>query len=302
MGQQSTLLAAVATALVVAQSSWVASAAEPRPTGPLGYEAAQNYVLSLINRDRKAAGLPAVVLDKPGSEAAQRHARDMATHGFTGHIGTDGSVPEQRYSESGGVHFSQENAACTFDGKPRKLEPAPRFDPAKLAALQKMFMDEKPPADGHRRNILTRSHNRIGIGLAQAIDTNQPCLVQEFVDAYGEYDALPQQARPHAKLRVTGSVSAPLIFGGIGISHAAAPKPLTVEQVSGAKSYAIPSPDTLYFPEGFKTPKPVKLDKNRFSLDWELPAKPGRYSVSVWAKEKGSSKLFMVSLRTLSVP
>jgi uncharacterized protein YkwD len=302
MGQRLELWAAIAASLVAAQSSCVAHAAEPRPTGPLGYEAAQSYVLSLINRDRKAAGLPAVVLDQPGSDAAQRHARDMATHGFTGHIGTDGSVPEQRYSESGGVHFSQENAACLFDAKPRKLESAPRFDPAKLAALQKMFMDEKPPADGHRRNILTRSHNRVGIGLAQALDTNQPCLVQEFVDARGEYDALPRQARPRAKLQVVGSVSAPLTFGGIGISHAPTPKPLTVEQVGGAKSYAIPAPETLYFPEGFKTPKPVKLDKNRFSLELELPAKPGRYSVSIWAKQKGSSKLFMVSLRTLSVP
>jgi uncharacterized protein YkwD len=136
-----------------------ASAGEQKPAkGPgsrlLDHAAAQKLMLSLINRDRAKAGLSPVLLDEAASKAGLRHARDMARTGFTGHIGTNGSVPEQRYTESGGVHFVQENAACLFDGKARKLNAAPRFDPAKLAALQKMFMDEVPPNDGHRQNVL----------------------------------------------------------------------------------------------------------------------------------------------------
>lgn len=274
----------------------------PKDSAPqlLDYPAAQKFMLALINRDRAKAGLSSVVLDEAASRAALRHAQDMATKGFTGHIGTDGSVPEQRYTESGGVHFAQENAACLFDGKARKLDRDPRFDTAKLAELQKMFMDEVPPNDGHRRNLLAPRHNRVGIGLAQPAGVNQPCLAQELVDDYGSYEALPQQAKAKAKLRVAGSIAEPLSFGGIGIGRTPLPTPKRVEEVSGARGYAIPAPTQMYFAPGFKTPKPVQIQGNRFSLDLELGAPRGQYAISVWARQ-GNGKLFMVSLRTITV-
>jgi uncharacterized protein YkwD len=268
--------------------------------GLLEYTAAQKFMLSLINRDRVKAGLAPVVLDDAASKAGLRHARDMAAKGFTGHIGTDGSVPEQRYTESGGVHFVQENAACLFDGKARKLDLAPSFDPAKLAELQKMFMDEVPPNDGHRQNVLKPQHNRVGIGLAQPEGVNQPCLAQEFVDDYGNYDVLPKEAKPKAKLRIAGTISEPLGFGGIGIGRTPLPTPKSVAEVSGARGYAIPAPAQMYFGPGFKTPKPVQLEGKRFSLDLELGAPRGQYAVSIWARQ-GTGKLFMVSMRTITV-
>ena len=266
----------------------------------LDYAGAQKLMLSLINRDRAKAGLSPVVLDEAASKAGLRHAEDMTRRGFTGHIGTDGSVPEQRYTESGGVHFVRENAACLFDGKARKLDAAPRFDPAKLAALQKMFMDEVPPNDGHRQNVLTPVHNRVGIGLAQPEGVNQPCVAQEFVDSYGSYEALPKEAKPKAKLRILGTISAPFAFGGIGIGRAPLPTPKRVEEVSGARGYAIPAPERMYFGPGFKTPKPVFIEGRRFSIELELGSPRGLYAVSIWAR-KGTGKLFMVSMRTITV-
>ena len=298
----SRLLAIGCCALLSASAS-----AEKRGPAPesasaalLDYAAAQKFMLSLINRDRAQAGLVPVVLDDAASKAGLRHARDMAASGFTGHIGTDGSVPEQRYTESGGVHFSQENAACLFDGKARKLDPTPRFDPAKLAELQKMFMDEVPPNDGHRQNVLKPLHNRVGIGLAQPEGVNQPCLAQEFVDDYGNYDALPREAKPKTKLHISGTIAEPLSFGGIGIGRTSLPTPKSVAEVSGARGYAIPAPAQMYFAPGFKTPKPVKLEGKRFSIDLELGALRGQYAVSIWARQ-GAGKLFMVSMRTINV-
>jgi uncharacterized protein YkwD len=296
-------LAAVGCCIALSAS---ASAEGQKPTKRsdaaqlLDYAGAQKFMLSLINRDRAKAGASPVVLDEAASTAGLRHAQDMATKGFTGHIGTDGSVPEQRYTESGGVHFAQENAACLFDGKARKLDPAPRFDPAKLAELQKMFMDELPPNDGHRQNVLKPQHNRVGIGLAQPEGVNQPCLAQEFVDNYGSYDPLPREAKPKAKLRIAGTISEPLSFGGIGIGRTPLPTPKRVEEVSGARGYAIPKPDQMYFEPGFKTPIPVVIDGKRFSLDLELGALRGQYAISIWARQ-GTGKLFMVSLRTITV-
>jgi hypothetical protein len=260
-------------------------------------------MLTLINRDRKEHGLEPVEHDPVASLAAQRHADDMAKHGFTAHWGTDGSVPEQRYTEAGGSDFVQENAACLFDGVPRELDTDPRFDPALLEQLQKMFMDEVPPNDGHRKNILKPGHHRVGIGLAQPAAVNQPCLAQEFVDDWGDYSELPREAPRAVRLQISGEIREPLRFGGVGLGRIDLPRPRKPKELNETSVYRIPSPETLYFPAGFKTPKPVQVDGQKFSIDTDLGKKPqaGRYGVSVWAKEGKSNELFMVSLRTIMV-
>jgi len=260
-------------------------------------------MLTLINRDRAVAGLSAVELDPTASIGAIRHARDMAQHGFTAHWGSDGSVPEQRYTEAGGTDLVQENVACLFDGVPRDLDPNPRFDPALLEQLQKMFMDEVPPNDGHRRNILKPGHQRVGLGLAQPATVNQPCLSQEFVDDWGDFAELPRQAPRNATLHIAGELKGSIRFGGIGIGHIALARPQTAAQLNATSVYRIPEPETLYFPPGFKTPKPVKVTGQAFSIDVGLGARaePGRYEVSIWGKQPSKDELFMVSLRTIVV-
>jgi hypothetical protein len=163
-------------------------------------------------------------------------------------------------------------------------------------------MAEVPPNDGHRRNILNPLHGRVGIGLAQPKDVAQPCLTQEFVDDYGEYESLPREAGANAKLAVRGTISAPLSFGGVGIGRTDLPEPLPRERLNG-KLYRIPKPDTMYYPKGFKTPKSVAVDGRKFQIELELgkAPKPGLYSISVWAKSPSTGKLSMVSLRTISV-
>lgn len=275
----------------------------PRPQSPAALDEASAYLLTLINRDREQHGLAPVDYDPVASIAAQRHASDMAKHGFTAHWGSDGSVPEQRYTEAGGSDMVQENVACLFDAVPRDLDPNPRFDPARLEQLEKMFMDEVPPNDGHRRNILKPGHRRVGIGLAQPTAVNQPCLAQEFVDDWGDYSELPEEAPRHVELRISGEIRAPLNFGGIGLGRIDLPAPRSPRDLNATSVYRIPQPETLYFPPGFKTPKPVELDGRKFSLAIGLGKnpRPGRYEVSIWGKEPGSDQLFMVSLRTIMV-
>lgn len=275
----------------------------PRPDAPAALDEASQYMLTLINRDRQQHGLEPVEHDPIASIGAQRHTDDMAKHGYTAHWGSDGSVPEQRYTEAGGSDFVQENVACLFDGVPRELDPSPRFDPEKLEELQKMFMDEVPPNDGHRRNILKPGHHRVGIGLSQPAAVNQPCLAQEFVDDWGDYSELPHEAARRVTLHVAGEIREPLRFGGVGIGRIDLPEPKAAKALNATSVYRIPSPDTLYFPPGFKTPKPVQVDGQSFSIDVGLGPKPqpGRYEVSVWGKEPKSNELFMVSLRTIMV-
>jgi uncharacterized protein YkwD len=276
----------------------------PRPSGPLKLAEARDYVLSLVNRDRAENGLHAVEADEVAERAGQRHVDDMTRHGFTAHWGTDGSVPEQRYTEAGGAHIAQENAACFFDGQKRELDENALFEPALLEQIQSAFMAERPPQDGHRRNILKVVHNRLGIGLAKPVGIGQPCMAQEFVDAYGDFDGLPKQAALGETVLVAGEVTEPAQFGGVGLARIEPPAPLSPAELHATSTYATPQPYIMFFPPGFETPKPVTLNGSKFSISIPLSDhnREGRYEVSVWGKYPGGGdSLVMVSLRTISV-
>lgn len=269
----------------------------------MNLEQARRYVLSLVNRDRAEHGLSQLVSDDPANRAGQRHADDMAHAGYTAHWGTDGSVPEQRYSDAGGTDFVQENAGCLADAKVRRLDAAARFEPALLDRVERAFMAETPPHDGHRKNILKPSHTGFGVGVAKPSGVALACLSQEFVDDFGDYAALPKTARPGQVLRVEGDVKGPVAFGGVGIARIDLEQPLTALHLNTTYTYAIPNPPDIYFPKGFVTKKEVTVTGNHFRIDIPLgkAGQAGRYEVSVWGKFPGGGRqLDMVSLRVIS--
>jgi uncharacterized protein YkwD len=288
--------------LLFAPSCSPKASASARPSGPLSLEEAREYVLSLVNRDRREQGLSEVEPDDVAARAGQAHAEDMARFGYTAHWGTDGSVPEERYTLAGGEDFVQENAACFGDGKKRELVRNPTFLAEHLEKIEAAFMGERPPADGHRRNILKDTHTHLGVGLAQPAGIPEPCLTQEFVDERGDYDSLPKTARAGSTLKIQGEVEEPIEFGGVGLSRIEPRRPRSAAELNATSSYPIPQPFVLYFPKGFKTPKEVKLDGREFSIEVPLNRGRGRYGVSVWGKYPGSgNQLVMVSLRTIDV-
>ncbi len=278
--------------------------AGPRPKGPLALEDAKLYVLELINADRADEGLSPVELDDTAGRAAQRHSDDMALRGFTAHIGSDGSVPEQRYSEAGGTDMAQENAACFFDAVERPLDPNPLFAVEELEKIEHAFISETPPNDGHRRNILKPIHNKVGIGLSKPKDVKEVCMAQEFVDDYGDYGKLPKKAKLGQVIKVEGEVREPMHFGGVGLGRIDHAKPISPEQLNGTGGYVFPSPFIVYFPEGYKTPKPVKVDGNSFSIEIPLNdrGRPGRYEVNVLAAPDAKARQFEpIAITTIDV-
>ena len=275
----------------------------PRPNRLLTLAEAQKYVLALVNRDRESEGLLPLAWDETAAKAGMRHAQDMARHGFTAHWGTDGSVPEQRHTEAGGSAMVMENAACFFDGKLRELDPNPRFRPEALEKIQAAFFNEKPPNDGHRRAILTPWHTHLGVGLAQAVGSDVPCMAQELTSHYGTYEKLPKTAKRGQKVRVAGKVEEPAIVRGVGIARIDLPKPMTPERLNQTGGYPVPAPFATYFPEGFVTPIPLRVKGNRFEIEVPLDdgRRPGLYEVSVWGEVPETKDLVMLSLRTIRV-
>ena len=262
-------------------------------------------MLKLVNRDRASMGLPPVALDDGAAQrAGQGHAEDMARNGYLGHWGTDGSVPEQRFTEAGGSDMVMENASCFTDEKHRSLDASPGIDPKNIEQTEDMFFHEKPPHDGHRKNILKPWHKAVGIGVAQPLATPTeipvPCFSQEFVDAYGSYSAVPARVKVGDTLHVEGAIAAPAAFAGVGLARVDAPRPLPVAELNKRRSYPVPTPYQMYWPPGFQTPIPVKVTGSRFAIDVPVSdsGKSGLYELSVWATVPGTADLTMVSLRT----
>lgn len=291
-----------------------AAAAPVKPTPPpaqggLKLAEAERYMLALINYDRAVEGLDEVEWDPTAAKAGLAHAKDMAGGGFTAHIGTDGSTPESRYTDAGGMDVAFENAGCLADAKARELDPDPRFEPAGIEKVQAAFMAEKPPHDGHRKNILKPSHTHVGVGLAKVKGVSLVCMAQEFVARYGSYAALPRQAKRGERVKVSGSISPPASFAGVGIARIELPSSRKPSELLKTGSYAIPAPFVTYFAKEFVTPIPVEVKGNEFSIEVPLsdnralPAagRPGLYEVSVWARLPDSNDAVMVSLRTVRV-
>lgn len=274
-----------------------------RPAGPLTRKEAERYVLDLVNRDRKANGLAPVRWDATAAKAGQRQADDMARRGFTAHLGTDGSTPEKRHTEAGGVAMVMENVACFADAEERELDPDPRFTVEELERIEHTFISEVPPLDGHKRNILTPWHTSLGVGLAKTKGLHIVCMAQEFVDNYGTFDPLPPKAKVGSKLRVAGSVGAPAEVAAVGIARVDKPKAMKADALLKTYAYAIPKPYVTYFKKGFKTPIPLTVTGTSFSIEVPLSdqGRPGIYGVSVWAKVPGTEDLVMISLRTIEV-
>jgi uncharacterized protein YkwD len=282
--------------------------AHPAPRGPLTVAEARAYMVTLINLDRASMGLPPVELDEgPATRAGQSHADDMATRGFLGHWGTDGSVPEERMTRAGGDDMVLENASCFVDEKARVLDRAPLIDPKNVEKAEEMFFNEPPGHDGHRRNILKPWHRKVGIGISQPVPTATeipvPCFAQEFVDDYGSYAQIPHALHIGDVLHVEGTVDEGAAVAGVGLARVDAPANISVAVANQRRSYPVPEPYQLYWPPGYRTPVPLDVKGQHFSIDVPVTdgGRPGMYELSVWAKLPGVKDFVMVGLRTIDV-
>ncbi|WP_282083643.1 CAP domain-containing protein [Streptomyces tendae] len=118
------------------------------PLTPDGLARTTAEVVDLTNRERAAAGLPALAVDARLTTAAQAHSADMVARDFYSHTDPDGGKPWDRAAAAGAARRTVgENIAC----------------------------GQRSPADvvegwmnspGHRANILKSDFTRIGVGLA----------------------------------------------------------------------------------------------------------------------------------------
>lgn len=133
----------------------------------LDLQKARLYMLSQVNRERAKYDMQPLTLDAIATKAAQTHSDEMAIIGFHSHWNTNGKKPDQRYTESGGMHNASENVGISYT-KPKSIIKGEliqnHFSAASLDKLHASLMN----SDGHRSQILKPEHNKLGLGLSYA--------------------------------------------------------------------------------------------------------------------------------------
>ena len=144
-----------------APSSAPATTSQPAPPAPEPPRQAtpEERVLALINKVRAEAGVPALKVDNALVTAADRHNGAMiADCGLSHQCPGEKGLGER--ATAAGAKWSTVGENVGMGGPV-----ANRVDPISEMALglTQSMIDEKPPNDGHRRNILSKSFTRVGI-------------------------------------------------------------------------------------------------------------------------------------------
>ena len=133
-------------------------------------------LLEMINEERDVEKVPLLELDDLATEVATKHAVDLVTNEFIGHWGSDGLKPYHRYSIAGGTHATEENVSAadgTWSNKAKDLK-------QDSAYLHVRMYQEKPPNDGHRKNILSKTYVDVGVDVISDSVHDKVWLVTDF--------------------------------------------------------------------------------------------------------------------------
>lgn len=124
-----------------------ASGARRANTGEL-----EAYMVTLVNKHRKEAGLGSLQEDSTLASIARGHAMDMIKRKFFDHVNPSGEDPRARAAAAGYKGWVRENIAYTIFNVPGNVL---------VDKADKDLMN----SPGHRKNILDDTGQSIGIGI-----------------------------------------------------------------------------------------------------------------------------------------
>jgi uncharacterized protein YkwD len=145
-----------------ASSSPTPASTAPASTAPApGLSAAAQQVLALINQARSQAGLAAYTISSGLDTSAARHTTVMAAGCGLSHQ-CPGEPALGARETAAGVHWT---AAGENIGEGGPVADSTAAIAQMAAGLTQSMLDEKPPDDGHRLNILSSAFTHVGISV-----------------------------------------------------------------------------------------------------------------------------------------
>jgi len=189
--------------------------------------------LEVINNSRKKFRAEPVKLDILSSRVANMISREAAENSFLGHWNLAGEKPYQRYAFAGGYDHISENAFGEWSSDNYIISGS------KISSLMRSghgtFMDEKAPYDGHKKNIIEKSHNYVGIGYC--LKGNQFRYYEEFVDRYFVFENIPADVKVDETFRITVKPESEKFLYYLIVYREDYPQPIAAGQISKKGSY-----------------------------------------------------------------
>lgn len=126
-----------------------------------------SYITSLQRDLQSVRNLPMLYPDAGLCKAARYHANDMAKNNFFAHNSYDGTGCFQRLKRYYASGTAAENISAGMK--------------TAIAVVAQLLVDENTPSLGHRKNILNRAYNAVGVACGSH-GRYQYCCVQDFGD------------------------------------------------------------------------------------------------------------------------
>jgi len=275
----------------------------PKKKECLTLSQSRQYVLDLINTERKQRHMQCVTLDTLATKVGQAHAENMARFGFCAHWDTHGTKPWQRYSDATGKYQVGEN--CSLMNADKPLSQPPSFFPRAINLIQNTFTEEKPPNDGHLQQMLDPAHNRVGIGIAYFQDVenhSRLALTEEFIDDYGVFDPVPKIMHKGQTLTASGELQLKVELYAIELRQEELPHSLSVKELNKTSHCAPPDLDHIICVK-WPRAEDQHLTKNHglkfhYQIRTEENWPSGLYYLIITAKLPNSVQPHFISIQT----
>jgi uncharacterized protein YkwD len=234
--------------------------------------------LEIINKSRKRNNAGSVKLDILASRVANKICKEAAENNFLGHWNLAGEKPYQRYAFSGGYDHISENAYGEWSSDNM-------VSASNISTLMKSghatFMAEKSPYDGHKKNIIDKTHNFAGIGFY--LSGKQFRYYEEFIDRNFLFEDIPSEVGIDEPFHIIVKTKEENYLYYLIIYHEDFPRPLTPAEISRKGSYED------YTAEQYLKLAAWDLAGMRSGTEYKIPmkfSKEGLYYIQIFSDKK----------------
>lgn len=239
--------------------------------------------LEVINASRNRYKAPPVSLDILASRVANKQCREAAENKYLSHWNLAGEKPYMRYAFAGGFDHVSENAFGGWTGG--IYDKGPETIASMMEQGHNGFMSERAPNDGHKQNIIEKSHNYVGLGYY--ITDKEFRYYEEFIDRYVKFISVPGELKVNERSTLTVDTEGNSFLYFITIYYEDFPKPMKQTQLTKTGSY----PD--FTPEIYKNIPAWDLASYCRGTTYSIPlsfTKKGLYYIHIFTDPADKSK------------
>src|SRR5664279_4065874 len=239
--------------------------------------------LELINKSRKKSNASPVKLDILASRVANKMSKESAENEYLGHWNLAGEEPYLRYAFAGGYDHVSENVYGEWSSDNYIV--SSQTIGSKMKTGHEKFMAERSPNDGHKVNIIDKSHNFAGIGFY--LSGKQFRYYEEFIDRYLTFENIPAEVKTGNQFTITVKTNGQSFLYYMIIYRENWPQPFTPSQISKKGSYRD------YTNEITKEITAWDLSRYRNGTIYEIPltfSEEGLYYIQIFSDKKEITK------------